>query len=123
MKERFTKGDRKMANKQKKRCSTLLVMTKMHTETIRCHYIPIRMAKITKKLRVITILSYWRKVILAQLFPTLCNSLDFSPPGSSVHGILQLRILPWVALSFSRGSFQPRDRTQVSHSAGRLFTV
>lgn len=59
MKERFTKGDRKMANKQKKRCSTLLVMTKMHTETIRCHYIPIRMAKITKKLRVITILSYW----------------------------------------------------------------
>ena len=51
MKERFTKGDRKMANKQKKRCSTLLVMTKMHTETIRCHYIPIRIAKITKKLR------------------------------------------------------------------------
>ena len=46
-----------------------------------------------------------------------------SPPGSSVHGILQARILEWVAISFSRGSSQPRDRTQVSHTAGRLFTV
>ena len=70
-----------------------------------------------------TILSYWRKVILAQLFPTLCNSLDFSPPGSSVHGILQLRILLWVALSFSRGSFQPRDRTQVSRIAADFLSA
>ena len=50
MKEQFTKGDRKMANKQMKRCSTLLVM-EMQNKTIRCHYIPIRRAKITKKLR------------------------------------------------------------------------
>ena len=50
------------------------------------------------------------KVLLAQSRPTLCDSLDCSLPGSSVHGILQARILEWVAVSFSGGSFQPRDR-------------
>ena len=44
------------------------------------------------------------------------------PPGSSVHGILQARILEWVAFLFSRGSSQPRGQTQVSHIAGRLCT-
>ena len=48
--------------------------------------------------------------------------MDCSPPGSSVYGILQARILEWVAISFSRGSSQPRDQTQVSHIAGRLLT-
>ena len=42
---------------------------------------------------------------VAQLCPTLCNPMDYSPPGSSVHGILQTRILVWVAIPFSRGSF------------------
>ena len=45
--------------------------------------------------------------------------VDYSPPSSFIHGILQARILEWVAISFSRGSSQPRDRTQVSHIAGR----
>ena len=45
---------------------------------------------------------------------TLCDSMDCSPPGYSVQGILQARILEWVAISFSRGSSQPRDGTQVS---------
>ena len=49
--------------------------------------------------------------------------VDCSPPGSSVHGILQARILEWVAISFSRGSSQPRDQTQVSHIAGRHFNL
>ena len=49
--------------------------------------------------------------------------MDYSPPGSSVHGILQARILEWVAISFSRGSSRPRDRTQVSHIAGRCFNL
>ena len=49
--------------------------------------------------------------------PTLCDPVD--PPGSSVHGILQARIPEWVAISFSRGSSRPRDRTQFSHIAGR----
>ena len=47
----------------------------------------------------------------------------FSPPGSSVHGLLQARILQWVAISFSRGSSQLRGRTPVSYVAGRFFTV
>ena len=55
--------------------------------------------------------------------PTLCNPMDCSPPGSSVHGILQARELEWAAISFSRGSSQPRDRTQVSHIADKCFTI
>ena len=49
------------------------------------------------------------KVLVAQLCLTLCDPMDCSPPSSSVHGILQARILEWVAIPFSRGSFQPRD--------------
>ena len=49
--------------------------------------------------------------------------VDCSPPSSSVHGILQARILEWGAISFSRGSSRPRDRTQVSHIAGRRFNL
>ena len=48
---------------------------------------------------------------VAQSCPTLHDPVDCSPPGSSVHGILQARILEWVAISFSRGSSQPRDQT------------
>ena len=48
------------------------------------------------------------------LCPTLCGSMDYSLPGSSVHGISQAKILEWVAISFSRGSFQPRDQTCIS---------
>ena len=44
--------------------------------------------------------------------PTLCDSMDCSPPGSSVHGILQARILEWVAMPSSRGSSKPRDQTR-----------
>ena len=49
--------------------------------------------------------------------------VDCSPPSSSVHGILQARILEWVAISFSRGSSQPRDQTQVSHIEGRCYNL
>ena len=45
---------------------------------------------------------------------TLCNPMDCSPPGSSVHGILQVQILEWVAIPFSRGSSQARDWTHIS---------
>ena len=50
----------------------------------------------------------------AQSCPTLCDSMNYSPPGSSVHGILQARILEWTAISFSRGPSQPRNQTYVS---------
>ena len=53
----------------------------------------------------------------------LCNPMDRSLPGSSVHGIFQARVLEWGAISFSRRSSQPRDRTQVFHIAGWRFTV
>ena len=63
------------------------------------------------------------KVLVAHPCLTLCDPVDCSPPGSSVHGILQASILEWVAISFSRGSSQPRDRTQISHIAGEFFTI
>ena len=53
----------------------------------------------------------------------LCDPMDCSPPGSSVHGILQARILEWDAISFSRGSSWPRNWTQVSCIAGRRFNL
>ena len=49
--------------------------------------------------------------------------MDCSPPGSSVHGILQARILEWIAISFSRGSSRPRNRTWVSSIGGKLFVI
>ena len=58
-----------------------------------------------------------------QSYPTLCNTMDCSMPGSSVHGILQARILEWVAIPFCRVSSWPRDQTQVSCSAGGFFTI
>ena len=61
------------------------------------------------------------KYLVAQSGLTLCNPRD--SPGSSVHGILQARILEWVAMSFSRGSSQPRDQTWVSHMVGQFFTI
>ena len=61
--------------------------------------------------------------IVAQSCLTLCDPMDCSPPGSSVNGILQTRILKWVSMPFSRGFSQPRDRTQVFCIAGKFFTV
>ena len=61
--------------------------------------------------------------LVAQSCPTLCDPVDYSLPGSSVHGIFQARVLEWVVISFSRGSSGPRDQTQVSHIVGRRFTV
>ena len=62
-------------------------------------------------------------VLVSQLCLTFCDPTDCSLLGSSVHGILQARILEWVAFPFSRGSSQPRDRTWVPCIAGRFFTV
>ena len=53
----------------------------------------------------------------------LCDPMDCSLPGSSIHGIFQARVLEWIAVSFSRGCSRPRDRTWVSHIADRCFTV
>ena len=71
--------------------------------------------------QVALVVKKWSKV--SQSCLTLCDPVDCSPPGSSVHGILQARILEWIAISFYRGSSQPRDRTQVSCIAGRRFNL
>ena len=60
---------------------------------------------------------------VAQSCPTLCDPMDCSLPGFSVHGILQARILEWVTISFSRGSSRPRDQTRVSCIGGRRFNL
>ena len=60
---------------------------------------------------------------VVQSCPTLCDPVDCSLPGSSLHGFLQAKILEWVAISFSRGSSWPRDRIWVSHTGGRRFNL
>ena len=62
-------------------------------------------------------------VLVTQPCPFLCDPVDCSPPGFSVHGILPPRILEWLAIPFSRASSRPRDRTCVSHIAGRFFSI
>ena len=62
-------------------------------------------------------------VLVALSDLTLCYLMDCSLPGSSIHGIFQAKVLEWVAISFSRGSSQSRDRTLVSCVAGRCFTI
>ena len=66
-------------------------------------------------------LGLWKVKSLSHV--RLCDPMDCSLPGFSVHGIFQARVLEWVVISFSRGSFWPRDRTQVSCIAGRRFSL
>ena len=62
-------------------------------------------------------------VLVAQSCPTICNPVDYSPSGSSVHRVLPARTLEWVTIPFSRCSSQPRDQTRVSCTAGGFFTI
>ena len=64
-----------------------------------------------------------KKSEVTQSCPTLCNSMNYTLPGSSVHGIFQVRILELVAISFSRRSSWPREWTRVSHIVDRRFTA
>ena len=67
--------------------------------------------------------SQWVKVLVSQSCLTLWDPMDCSLPGPSILGILQARLLEWVAIPFSRGSSLPQDRTWVSCISGRLFTI
>ena len=62
-------------------------------------------------------------VCVTQSCLTLYNPMDYSPPGSSVHGILQARILEWVLIAYSRGSSRPRVHTWVFCIARRFYTI
>ena len=64
-----------------------------------------------------------RESEIAQSRLTLSDPMDCSLPGSSLHGILQAKVLEWVAISFSRGSSRPRDQTQISRIPGRCFNL
>ena len=61
-------------------------------------------------------------VLVTRSCPTLCDHMDYSPPDSSVHGLLKAKLLEWVAMLFSRGSSQSKVQSQVSCIAGRFFT-
>ena len=63
------------------------------------------------------------KALVTQSCPTLCDPMNSSSPGSSVHRNFQARVLEWVVIPFSRGSSQPRDQTQVSCIVGRFFAI
>ena len=65
----------------------------------------------------------WSESEVAQVYLTRWDTMDYSLPRSSIHGIFQARVLEWVTISFSRGSSQPRDQTQVSSTVGRHFTI
>ena len=69
------------------------------------------------------VLCYYILSEVAQSCLTLCNPMDCSLPGSSVHGIFQAIVLEWVAIFFSRGSSQPRDGTRVSCIVDRRLTI
>ena len=81
-----------------------------------CHFYCRVMKNVESRAR----LSEWVKVALSCL--TLCNPMDHSPPGSSVHWILQARILEWVAYPFSRGTSRPRNQPGVSCITDEFFT-
>ena len=63
------------------------------------------------------------KVLVIPACKILCDPMECSPPGSYVLGILQVRMLEWVAIPFSRGSSQSRDRNWVSCITGRFFAI
>ena len=80
--------------------------------------------EVTELQNIMYVIAWWKwKSEVAQSCPTICDPMDCSPPGSSLHGILQARVLEWVAISFTSGSSRPRDRTRVSCIAGRRLNL
>ena len=85
-------------------------------------YFVVKPYKIYKVEIEVVFMKYWFCEV-TQTCPTLCDPMDCNLPGSSIHGIFQARILERGAISFSKGSSRPRDRSRVSRLVGRRFTV
>ena len=92
-----------------------LITSKTHTLTYNCTWHQVML--------VVGALLDLLKVLVAPLFSTLCDLMDCNPPGSSVHWLLQARILRWVAIPFFNRYFQPRDWTRLSSIAGGLYLL
>ena len=99
----------------------IVPMLFQNSSYLSCHVLHVA-TTLLKYLLLVTV-SVCRTVLVAQSCLTLCDPMDCSLPGFSVHGILQAGILEWTAIPFSRGTSQPRDQTLVSCLAGRFFTV
>ena len=93
-----------------------------HTSSVNVNELAIQRADITSQILCLSP-HFKSESEVAQSCPTLCDPIDCSLPGSSVHGIFQAIVLEWIAISFSRGSSQPRARTRVSWIVDRRFTV
>ena len=95
------------------------ILTSLHMWTNLCVYVCVNKGPVRLHIKLIKVVPAGQKdrsVLHAKLLQScLCDLMDQSPPGSSVHGILQGRILDWVAMLSSRGSSQPRDRTHASY--------
>jgi len=99
----------------------IVPMLFQNSSYLSCHVLHVATTLLTYLLLVTV--SVCRTVLVAQSCLTLCDPTNCSLPGFSVHGILQAKILEWIAIPFSRGTSQPRDRTLVSCLAGRFFTI
>ena len=96
-------------------------MTELSLEP-ECSDVPSTTLQLRSVLHTSVRFSYAGGGLFAKLWPTLGDPMDYSPPGSSVHGVFQARILEWIAISFSRGSSPLRDWTWVFCIAGGFFT-
>ena len=99
----------------------IVPMLFQNSSYLSCHVLHVATTLLTYLLAVTV--SVCRTVLVAQSCLTLCDPTNCSLPGFSVHGILQAKILEWIAIPFSRGTSQPRDRTLVSWLIGRFFTI
>ena len=104
-------------------CISSLLNNKVNIDDVKNKRLPDMFGATGAKKRVISSSCMHLRALVTQSCPTLCDPVDCSPPGSSVHGILQVRILERAATPFSRGSFRPRDQTWASCFAGRFFTI
>ena len=102
-----------------------MFVLKLFSSLYMCLYILILVGYISKQMKESILITAIKKIEseVAQSCLTLWDPIHYYLPGSSVHGILQARVLEWVAISFSRGSSQRRDWTRVSCTAGRRFTI